>query len=319
MIYFVSTESHNYAHRKVAARPWVRQASYSRLLTRSHLPSATYIFTDFDRLGFWELERAAHVYRGLRDGGCRVLNDPGRALHRLGLLQRLRRDGVNSFAAWPASDAELVDAFPVFLRTARAHRGNLTELLPDPAALSGALEALIEQGYPLSDLIIVQYRAAPIHDDVFRKLAMYRIGDAMVPAVSVHERHWTAKLGQEGVAGAEAYREDLEQVRTAPHAAILRQAFEAAKIEYGRADYGLVDGRPEIYEINTNPMIGGAETSHPFADRSQAQALSSALYYQAVEALDTPEGGPEVALRRPEMLNDLARRGIDMPSYDWTP
>ena len=319
MIYLVSTVFHNYAHRKVAARPWVRQASYSRLLTQSHLPSATYIFSDFDRLGFWELERAAHLYRSLRDGGCRVLNDPGRALHRLGLLQRLRRDGINSFAAWPARDAELVDAFPVFLRTSRAHRGNLTELLSDPAALSAALEALIEQGYPLSDLIVVQYRAAPIHDDVFRKLAMYRIGDAMVPALSVHERHWTAKHGQDGVAGAQAYREDLEQVRTAPYAPILRQAFESAKIEYGRADYGLVDGRPEIYEINTNPVIGDAEISHPFADRSQAQALSSALYYEALEALNTSEGGPEVALRRPELLNVFTRRGADMPPYDWVP
>ena len=51
-----------------------------------------------------------------------------------------------------------------------------------------------------------------MHDDVFRKLAMFRIGDRMVATPSVHERHWTAKYGEEGVAGQAAYDADLEQV-----------------------------------------------------------------------------------------------------------
>ncbi|PHY13529.1 hypothetical protein CSW58_05095 [Caulobacter sp. B11] len=318
MIYFVSTRAHNYAHRVLGERPWVNRVSYARLLDKDSLPAATYIFSDFDRLGFWELERAAHVYRGLKAAGCRVLNDPARALQRLALLRRLRRDGINSFNAWPASDADLVDAFPVFLRTASAHRGNLTELLPDAASLAASLETLLREGYPLSDLIVVQYRAAPIHGDVFRKLAMFRVGEAMIPAVSVHERHWTAKYGQDGVAGEQAYLDDLQQVRTAPHAQAIRRAFEAANIDYGRADYGLVDGRPEIYEINTNPTIGRRDTPHPFAARREAQALSSDLYFKAVKALDAPAPGVLFRAQRPALLNTPEMAG-GVPPYEWTP
>ena len=34
------------------------------------LPRATWIFTDFDRLSFWELELAARVYRNLIGSGA---------------------------------------------------------------------------------------------------------------------------------------------------------------------------------------------------------------------------------------------------------
>jgi len=44
-----------------------------------------------------------------------------------------------------------------------------------------------------------------------------------------------------------------------PHADWIRDVFRLARIDYGRIDYGFVDGRPQAYEINTNSTIFPAE------------------------------------------------------------
>ena len=103
MIVFVVTASHCYTHRAVErSLPAFHTMTYRSLFGRVGLPTATYIFSDFDRLGFRELELAAHAHRSLQSAGCRVLNDPARALQRLPLLRRLHREAINSFTAWPA-------------------------------------------------------------------------------------------------------------------------------------------------------------------------------------------------------------------------
>ena len=319
MIVFVTTASHRYTHREIAQSlaPF-RQATYPMVLTRSSLPFATYIFSDLDRLNFWQLELAAHVFRALRAAGCRVLNDPAVALQRLALLRRLHANGLNSFTAWPALERETVDRFPVFARTESAHRGVLTDLLEDRETLEAAIRKLVEQGHPLADLIVVQYCAEPIHADVFRKLSVYRLGETLVPALSVHERSWCAKYGEDGVAGELAYDEDLERVKTNPHGAAVLRAFQAACIDYGRADFGLVRGRPEIYEINTNPMIERSGAFR-FPARAQAAQLSQMAYDKAMLALDTPQRGRRVRISRPEIWRKARRRKRLAPGYGWMP
>ncbi len=53
----------------------------------------------------------------------------------------------------------------------------------------------------------------------------------------------------------ETAREELDYVRSNPHAEELREIFELARIDYGRIDYSVVDGCIQVWEINTNPMI----------------------------------------------------------------
>lgn len=317
MIVFVTTLTHRYTHTAVErALPMFWRMPYPLLFARRSLPRATYIFSDFDRLDTWKLELAAHTYRVLRAAGCRVLNDPAVVPERLTLLRRLHRLGINSFGAWAADEAAAVDRFPVFVRTAAAHRGNLTEPLGNANALAAALENLIAQGYPLSDLMIVEYRAEPIRDDVFRKMAMYRVGDRFIPAPSVHERNWAAKLGTDGVAGEAGYAEDLDRIRTNPYAQALRSAFLAANIEYGRADFGIVRFRPEVYEINTNPAVSGSGPHH-FAARAAALEWSSEAYLSAVRELDTPPARSRVPVPLPELLS--RKRLHLLPGYHWSP
>lgn len=319
MIVLLTTGSHTYTHDYVGEElaPFY-QVSYRSFFSRRRLKQATYIFSDFDRLSFWQLELAAHFYRQLKAAGWRVLNDPARALHRLELLQRLKSKGLNSFSAWTASAAENVDRFPVFVRTQSAHRGNLTDLLHTPEQLSQAIDALTEQGYPIHDLMISEYCAEPNAEGVFRKLSVYRVGDQFVSAPSVYEKQWTAKLGDIGVAGGDGYRADLEDIQSGRFCPMLEPYFEAANIEYGRADFGLVNGKVEVYEINTNPSIEPA-TTHPFPDRVTAFQHSDKQLLSALADLDTQETKGTIKVELPKVLAERRRRERIWPGYQWTP
>ena len=315
----VSTASHAYTHKEITATlPFFRQMTYPALFTHRRLPRATYIFSDFDRLNFWQVELAAHVYRILKAAGCRVMNDPARVLSRLGLLRRLNAEGVNSFNAWPASEASAVDRFPAFIRTISAHRGNLTDTLPDKATLVAELDRLVDSGLPLSDLMISEYRAAPVRDDVFQKLSIYRIGDRLFQGPSVHERHWSAKYGEHGLGGAETYAKDLRSIQENPHRHILLKAFNLASIDYGRADFGIVNGQPEIYEINTNPSMDMAR-EHPFEDRVRAIDITKNLYNDAMREVDGTNDVEQIRISRPDQFTPKQKLRRVFPGHQWTP
>jgi len=319
MIYFLSTASHNYTHKTIVQDvPAFRMLSYPMALARQRHERATYIFSDFDRLSFWQLELAAHLYRQLAAAGCRVLNDPGRALQRMSLLRRLSTAGLNSFKVWPAEDAPDVDRFPVFLRTQSAHRGVLSDLLETPEALATELEGLLDRGFPLRDLMIIEYCAEPVQDDLFRKLAVYRIGETFVAAPCVHERHWSAKYGEWGVADQALYDDDHRMARDNPYADYARKVFDIARIDYGRIDFGLVKGRPEAYEINTNPSIEPTP-EHPFPIRVEAGKLSYDGQLAAIRALDTVAGGAPIEIAPHPDTAKHQRRWRLAPGYQWMP
>ncbi|MEM6535978.1 MAG: hypothetical protein AAF613_10095 [Pseudomonadota bacterium] len=297
MITFIASGGHKYAAERIANMPGapdIQIWSYNRLLRKKKLPVGTYIFTDFDRLTYWHLELASLIYRELRDAGATVLNDPARALQRLPLLKQLHHRGHNSFQVWDAAVDGLPDRYPVFLRTRNGHRGTLTELLETAQDAEAELESAIEDGYVVGDLMFVEYRAQPTEDGVFRKLAMFRVGETMIATPAVHERDWQAKLGEEGVASAQMYQEDYDLVATNRYADAVSQAFDVAKIDYGRADYAIVDGKVEIYEINTNPFIDPL-TSHPHAVRLKTDALFCDRLVAALREIDRPVSKTEFA------------------------
>lgn len=293
MICIVTTWSHD-THRKLLEYPDVppiRIWSYDSLFRSRSLPKATWIFTDMDRLGFWELELSAHIYRALESHGMRVLNDPATVASRFTLLKRLNAAGLNKFRAWRPEEAAVVDKWPVFLRTEAAHRGPLTGLIDTPEALRHELEKALAAGHPERDLMIVEYCAEPLREGLFRKHAIFRVGNRMIPTLAVHDTGWQAKRGQLGVAGEALYREELATMNDNPYAEKLRQAFELGNIEYGRADYALVGGEPQVYEINTNPSIGRL-LAHPDPSRIKSSAIWERNFVEALSAIDTPPGAP---------------------------
>ncbi len=297
-MHYVATGTHLYTVRDLAAAlaphgAGLRCWPWADMLKADRLPAGLWVLTDFDRLPPWWIEVAADRFARLRAAGVAVLNDPGRFLHRAAFLRQMQRAGRNGFACWMPALGEVPDRFPSFLRTILAHRGTLGDLLPDAGAAAAALGAARAAGHPVGNLCFIEYRAAPDAEGVFRKLAAYRVGDRIVPTLSVNDRGWHAKTGTKGAASDAFYAAERAGMGHSPHEADLRAAFDIAGVDYGRADYAVVDGRVEVYEINSNPTVT-ALTDHPNADRLAAAAISRAAHAAALAALVTD--GPAVAV-----------------------
>ena len=74
--------------------------------------------------------------------------------------------------------------------------------------------------------------------------------------------------------------EEQRYVEENPHAEVLRERFALANVEYGRIDYGFVNGRLQVYEINTNPtIVGGRAGARKTGDqrRPKRRLLTSHL------------------------------------------
>ncbi len=295
MIYVITTSSHTYTHPRRECGDLVQLMTYDYVFSRHFLLLGTWIFTDLDRLGFWELELAAKVYMELKAAGVRVLNNPARICQRFSLLRRLKNKGLNSYSVWRVEDDEMPDRYPVFLRTQSAHRGVLDELIYDAETLKDEIDKACNQGYPTKEIMIVEYCARPTDTGIFRKLAAYRIGDNIVPAICAHQKHWVAKYGDKGIAGQALYDEEYRLIKDNPYADEILNIFNIGHIEYGRIDFGLVENKIETYEINTNPYVFFTR-KHPYPIRIESGNLSKKLYEDAMAEINTPDTNQKIEI-----------------------
>jgi hypothetical protein len=287
MLVFVTTTEHAYTHEQVvqaATDLEARVVSYETLLAQRLPEPATYVFTDMDRLSPPDLMRAAHCFRQLRTRGMHALNDPAKSRSRAGLLRDLFRAGINSFNAYRVEEGSTPNRWPVFLRVEGSHGFPSSDLLHSPAEFAAAVAQAVNQGAPLSLLIAIEYAAQPMHPRLFRKLSVFRIGQSSVAHWCVHEDRWLVKYGRKGIAPPALYEDELRIVTQNPYWPELRRAFEIAGLDYSRADFGLVDGKVQVYEINTNPNIT-FETTHPSPQREESYRIFKNSYLAALRAL----------------------------------
>jgi hypothetical protein len=283
--------------RRDPGAPRIEALHYDGVFAARRLARALYVFTDHDRLSDWDLELAAVLYRSLAAAGVPVLNDPARVRTRFALLRALHEAGLNDFNVYRADEGCKPARFPVFLRRAAGHGQPVSGLLADADALARALDAALAQGVPESSLLIVEYAAEPARPGVFRKLAVSRIGTRLLPQACVHDDHWLVKYGSPRAGTPELYADEQRILRENPFAAAALRAFEIAGIDYGRADFGIVRGRVQIYEINTNPTLRRG-LPHPDPQRSENLVRIWDEHVAALRALDPgPLPGPRVALR----------------------
>lgn len=293
MIRFLQSRGHRYTIKSVQqARnsPRADAMNYDALIRARRLPHATYLFTDLDRLGFWDLEHASHLYLQMKSAGLRVLNNPAVARSRYPLLRALRAAGLNDFNVYRVDELETIEHYPVFVRKIHGHREPLTDLLQTKEELLKAIDAAIAAGTPRENLLITEFAAEPLREGVFRKLSAFRIGDAVIPHISVHDKVWLVKYGRKFDNIEDLYQEEYALLQHSPHAAHLKKVFEVAGIEYGRADFGIYRGRIQVYEINTNPHVA-PECEHPSATRVASMKLSWENYLAGLRAIDSNGGG----------------------------
>jgi hypothetical protein len=102
----------------------------------------------------------------------------------------------------------------------------------------------------------------------------------------VVEDNWAVKYGRRDVKLPEEYKLfEQKFVLENWHADELRRVFAIAGIEYGRADFGIVAGRIQIYEINTNPDIS-ADPGSQNPTRRATLAIATRKLCESLAALD---------------------------------
>ena len=304
MIHFVTTRDHGVTFRHLVARlgpaacrPW----AYESLFAERWLPGGTWIFTDHERLSAHELALASRVAFHLEQGGARVLNRPAQVARRFDLLTRLKQAGINGFSAWRAETFPRPERFPVFLRNEYDHKTRAnTPLIRSQQELDSVLGQMQREGFSLVGKLVIEYAGAEVSPGVWQRLQTYCVGGRIIAHTNVVDFNWVVKDATDR-GRLEAHPEfdrflahEDAFIRQNLHAELLGRVFKLAGIDYGRADFALVDGRPQIYEINTNPThadhVALFRNIHP--RRAAIQKFSEDAVEAALLALDTPDRGP---------------------------
>jgi hypothetical protein len=259
MIYYLVTPKyehtmHNYlAHWAPELQSRIKIVLYTDVLRARELPLGTYIFSDLERLLPVETEIATHVWEQLDAAGARLLNHPRRTLRRYDLLTTLHAKGRNHFRVARASDSDAKLTFPVFLREEGEHSGSLTKLLTNRQELDEALVGAIFRSHLLGNLLVVEYCHTADSDGVFRKYSSFMVGGRVVPCHVDCSRGWMVK--DTDIVNEAVMAEEANYVKTNPHREWLEETFRLAGVDYGRIDYGVLNGALQVWEINTNPVV----------------------------------------------------------------
>ena len=285
---------------------------YDDLYRRMEIPAGCCIFAALDQVSDVQRRVIRDLAGQLGGSHVHVLNDPRHVRLRYELLRTLYAAGENVFNAYRATDAAEVARFPVFVRDEHLHNGSLTPLVHTVEELQSALRALMLRGRRLSDLMIVEFCDTADDRGLFRKYAAFKVGDTIVPRYLQVSQHWMIKEGTR-ISDRDALAEDREYLESNPHEAWLRNIFALARIDYGRIDYGLLNGRPQVWEINTNPALGCsrpiARHRHVGADARELDALKAIFHERFADALIKVAGkGDHHPL--PLRLNDDTRGSL---------
>ncbi|MGE5723020.1 MAG: hypothetical protein ACM3YM_11235 [Sphingomonadales bacterium] len=238
----------------------------------------------------WELEPASRLFDFLRSKGLRCLNNPAKVRTRVELLRLLAEKGISDIGVWRADEAPKPGKFPVFIRGEHDHAYPVSKLIENQNDLDEELERIRENGRSLRGLIVLEHRPAPYDGGLFHKWGAFRIGDSVSVDHLAVDRTWLVKYGDYALLNDDIISDEHDAVMTNRLADELMPIFDAADIEYGRADYAIIDGRLTVYEINTNPNIGEyIPAKNPMSLEKQRRArerLAVGLY-----SIDTEEEG----------------------------
>ena len=297
MIHFVTTQDHQYTVRNLVrwhGKKVCRQWTYEQIFRRGSLPLGTWIFTDHERLSDFELEAAGQIATRIEAAGSPVLNHPARVRGRFETLNRLREQELNDFSAFRCESTPQPSRFPVFVRWAYDHKNIQHNLIENQAALNTELQKLEEQGVPLQGKLVIEYSGEQMLPNTWCRFSTYRIGTDLISHHTAFDHTWVVKNGLSN----DAFEEHPDKTRMIDierefvsknlYASTVEKAFTLARIDYGRADFALVNNRIQVYEINTNPTHGFfttmLEATHP--DRRATQRQSEEKLQASILALN---------------------------------
>ena len=309
MIYFVVPEVHDRLIREylelwgrdVASR--IEVVHTETLAARRAFAPGTYVLAAIDQYSSGVAALIADIHRQLSGrAGFRFLNHPSSTLQRFDLLDMLYRAGRNDFRAMRVTDDWRTLRFPVFVRDSGTHDGALSPLLRSPTEVERAIGHTLVQGRKTHRLMVVEFCDTADAEGYYRKYSSFIIGRHIIPRYLSISREWMLKFGG-GEFHLRMAEEERDYVMTNPHEAELRDVFALARVEYGRIDYSMKDGRLQTWEINLNPTIGrglrpssGRVSPELEAIRKPTKEFFYRRFREAWQDVDAPSAGPVVEL-----------------------
>jgi len=301
MIYYLVMRQHantlsaffGFLEKEFAGR--IKVLPYEYLMLQRTLKPGTYIFSDIERLTPGQAEMLSAVWEQMAGmpGSVRMLNHPTRSMHRYELLRTLYEHGQNHFNVYRMTEPKMPERFPVFLRAEDDHEGSLTPLLHTPEDLNKAARKISH----LHNKIVIEFCDTSDGDGVFRKYSAYIVGERIIPQHIFFGRNWMLK-GVSSVADeASELSEELQYVENNPHEQYLRGIFRLAGINYGRVDYSLFKGKPQIWEINTNPTVMST------ADLPKRRKIRELFIREIGSALGSVDRVPKTNVQIPVKFN----------------
>jgi len=290
MIYYVVTEEHNYTI-EMFLDTWglsldsrFEVVPYSIFTNATNFPAGTYVLSDLERLTRSEIDRTTQIWEHLTHTGLRVLNHPVRTLRRYELLRTLFQLGENCFNVYRLSEVREPRRFPVLLRPVAEHYifGGLHRSQDE---IDKATRHALRKGRSLEDVLMIEFCDTSDSVGTFRTYSAFVVAGTVIPRCLYFSRKW--KLKQPDLLDEEMVREEWEYVALNPHQEWLARIFRLANVDYGKIDYSLLDGKPQIWEINTNPiLLLPPERYKPV--QLPAQQLFADRVTRAFEELDVP-------------------------------
>lgn len=316
MLYFIlkpgqETGIHNYfssSGRSLA--PLIGIRNYDWLFRSRTLPLSAYVFADIDRLSNSEAEFAANVWQHLHSRFPRLplLNHPTRSMRRYELLRTLKEQTINVFDVYRITEARSPRRFPVFLRRGDEHGDIISPLLHTREEFDTAVEEFSLQGRSREDILIVEFADTADQRGIYRKYSAFIIGDRVIAHHLLFSQDWCVRIWD--LEEAEMLQEEFDFVMTNPHAEQLKAICTLAGIGYGRIDYAMLHGVPQIWEINTNPNFTRSLTAPSqlrHAHREFANAQMNLAFQEVIDCMVYDSRRTINPLRRPLVRKRIRR------------
>ena len=217
-------------------------------------PPGVYLLADIERLSPKQMARTAAIGDQLSETGQhRFINHPLKTLRRYDLLRLMHARGTNQFQAFRPKEIDESLRYPVFVRGENDHKGAQSQLLSHRGELDQAIRRLTWQWKGWRDKVVTEFCDTADENGVYRKYAAFKIGSRILPRSLFFSHHWMLKSWD--LMTDTMVAEEQEYIFSNPHEEQLQSIFAAANIDYGRIDYALLDGKIQVWEINTNPAL----------------------------------------------------------------
>jgi hypothetical protein len=133
-----------------------------------------------------------------------------------------------------------------------------TALLHNEAEVREAAAGLRASGpkQNTGPLLAVEFLNYASPDGVHRKYSYARMGAELIPKHVLYSDGWSVKQPKNGHFDFGPWlEEEWAFLRGMPHLAEIKKLFDECSLDYGRVDYTLVNGKIQVFEINSNPTM----------------------------------------------------------------